>query len=431
MGETLAIRGGKREIPIDVTFYSINEPPMLPEDMEAAIEVIKTGQYQGHPGAHEGSALQEEWAAYVGTRYCISLNSGTAALHAAVAAAGVGPGDEVITSPITFLTSATSAMYQNGIPVFADIDPVTYNLSPASVERAVSEKTKAIVAVHIFGLPADMDEVNAIAQKHDLVVIEDACQAHGAVYRGRKTGALGDLGAFSLERSKGLTSGGDGGLLTTDSEELAQKAEMVGRFGEILKKGQKRDYNAYTLGWMYRMDEVMAAVARSRLRRLDVDNAIRRENCEYLTSQLKDIPGVIPPVAPHDRTHVYYLYPVRFDPRAAGVNVPARLFREKVEAALRAEGAAIGQWLVRPLFESSLFAQRNPYGKGYPWACPLAGAVNYEPENFPETLRFVDGYSIVWNTQSPNGRTQMEGIVAAFEKVFRNLDQCFDGWPLG
>ncbi len=426
MGELLAINGGAREIPLDTVFHSINEPPILPEDMEAAMQVIKAGQYQGRPGAPQISALQQEWAAYVGARYCIALNSGTAALHAAVAAAGVGPGDEVITSPTTFITSATSAMYQNGIPVFADIDPVTYNLAPASVEKAVSEKTKAIVAVHIFGLPADMDEINAIAKKHNLIVIEDACQAHGAIYHGRKTGVLGHLGAFSLERSKGLTSGGDGGLLTTDSEELAQKAEMVGRFGEILKKGQKRDYNAYSLGWMYRMDEILAAIARSRLHRLDVDNTLRQENCKYLTAQLKEIPGLIPPMVPVDRTHVYYLYAVRFSPKLAGLDMPARQFREKVESALRAEGVAIGQWLVQPLFKTALFTMRNPYAKGYPWACPLARKVSYEEENYPEALRFVDDYSIVWNTQSPNGRIQMECIVAAFKKVLSNLDQILD-----
>lgn len=426
MSELLAIRGGKKEIPGEIVFRSMNAPVIAPEDMDAAYEVVKSGRYQGSPGAPQISALQEEWAAYVGTRYCIALNSGTAALHAAVAAAGVGPGDEVITSPITFLTSATSIMYQNGVPVFADIDPVTYNLTPAAVLKAISEKTKAIVPVHIFGLPADMDEINQIAKKHNLLVIEDACQAHGAFYRGRKTGALGDMAAFSLEKSKGLTGGGDGGLLTTDSEELARKAEMVGRFGEILKKGEKRDYNAFTLGWMYRMDEILAASARSRLRRLDADNARRQENCSYLTSQLKGIPGVIPPAVPADRTHTFYLYAVRFDSRKAGVDLPARQFREKVEAALQAEGVAMGQWQPRALFKSALFTMRQGYGKGCPWDCPHGRKVSYKDEDFPEALRFIDDYSIVWSTQGTNPREYMEYYVQAFRKVFRNLDQCFD-----
>ncbi len=423
MAEKLAIKGGNPAVPPSVEKYSLNFPILSEDDIQAATDVLKSGRLMGSPGSPQIAALAQEWAEYVGAKYCIVLNSGTAALHAAVAAAGIGPGDEVITTPFSFLTSTTSIIYQNGIPIFADIDPETYNLDPGRIEEKISEKTKAILPVHIAGLPADMDQINAIARKHNLVVIEDACQSHGAQYKGKKTGTLGNMAAFSLQWSKNLTTGADGGLLTTDNEEFCLRAEMLGRFGEILKPGKRRDYNAYSLGWMYRSDELLAAIARSRLKRLDQQNRLRQRNCEYLTRELSKIKGVIPPFVPEDRTHVYYLYIIRFSPENLGIDTPPRLFRQKVQEALTAEGVDIGQWAGQPIFATNLFKLGRGYGKGCPWSCPYARKVEYREEDFPMTMRFMDDFAVLWSVQPPNGLELMKCYVEAFQKVFEQIDE--------
>lgn len=429
MTSRLAIEGGSPAVPPEMTKYSLNKPILTEEDIQAAIKVLRNGEIMGRVGSPQISALAEEWAAYVGAKYCIVVNSGTAALHAAVAAAGIGPGDEVITTPFSFLTSATAIMYQNGIPVFADIDARTYNIDPKRVEEKINDRTKAILVVHIAGLPCDMDEINAIARKYNLVVIEDACQSHGATYKGKKTGVLGDMGAFSLQWSKNLTTGADGGFLTTNNENFALKAEMVGRFGEILKPDKPRDYQAYTMGWNYRSDEILAAIARSRLKRLDEGNRQRQQNCEYLTKELSKIKGVNPPHVPKDRTHVYYLYIIRFSPEDLGLEIHPRVFREKVEKALTAEGVDIGRWSGQPLFSTVLFKQRVGYGKGCPWECPFGRRVKYQEEDFPVTLRFMDDFAVIWSVQPPNTLELMECYVEAFRKVFENIERVLEYEP--
>ena len=427
MPEKLAIDGGAPAVSPEIVKHSLSEPVFTEQDLQAGIEVLRSGKFMGRAGAPQITGLAEEWTRYVGAKHCIVLNSGTAALHAAVAAAGIGPGDEVITTPFSFLTSATSIMYQNGIPVFADMDPKTYNLDPARIEEKITGKTKAILPVHIAGLPADMDRINAIARKHGLVVIEDACQSHGAEYKGKKTGTLGDMAAFSLQWSKNLTTGADGGLMTTNNEEFALKAEMLGRFGEIIKKDKPRTYNAYQLGWMYRSDEILTAIARSRLKRLDEDNRLRRRNCEALTDGLKEIKGVIPPYVPEDRTHVYYLYLIRFSPEELGIEMPPRLFRQKVQEALTAEGVDIGLWGAQPIFETTMFKVRQGYGKGCPWECPFGrGNIRYDAEDFPVTMRFMEDFAVLWSVQAPNGLELMEGYVEAFLKVFGQMDRVLE-----
>ena len=201
------------------------------------------------PYAPEVSALQEEFANYIGTKYCIATNSGTAALHMGIAAAGIGPGDEVITSAFSFLASATCILHHNGIPVFVDIDPKTYNIDVNKIEEKITEKTKAIIPVHIHGLPCEIDEVLEIAKKYNLVVIEDACQSHGATYKGKKTGNFGEMATYSLNSTKNLP-GGEGGLFVTNNEELRAKANMTRMFGEFVKEGEGRSYKAYTMGWI-------------------------------------------------------------------------------------------------------------------------------------------------------------------------------------
>ncbi|HUT75313.1 MAG TPA: DegT/DnrJ/EryC1/StrS family aminotransferase [Armatimonadota bacterium] len=422
MAVELAISGGK---PV-LQRSDYRDWPVIGDDERRLVnEVLDRGVLAGGT-APQVTALEREWAAYVGTRHCLTTCSGTAALHMALAAGGVGPGDEVITSAFTFLASASCALHQNAIPVFVDIDPRTYCMDPTKLEAAINERTKAIIPVHIQGVPADMDAIMAVAKKHNLFVIEDACQAHGATYKGRKVGSIGNVGTFSLNNFKNLC-GGEGGLFTTDDEDLLHKGVLIRCFGdEVDEASQRRKYNASILGYMYRNQELPAALARAQLMHLDELNAARIANAEYLTRELGQIPGVIPPYCAPDRTHVYFMYNVRFDPIAAGVEAAPRRFREAVEKALYKEGVLVGQWQTMPVPAQDLFQTKLGYGGShYPWAINEAKGITYDynPDQFPVAQELCDTYTIVHGIHPPNGRELMDKIAAAFHKVFAGLDQ--------
>jgi dTDP-4-amino-4,6-dideoxygalactose transaminase len=388
-------------------------------------EVLDSGIVAGGT-APQVSALEREWAEYVGSKYCLTTTSGTAALHMALAAVGVGPGDEIITSAFTFLASASCALHQNAIPVFVDIDPRTYNMDPAKLEAAITPRTKAIIPVHIQGLPADLDPIIAIARKHGLYVIEDACQAHGAEYKGRKVGTFGDVGTFSLNNFKNLC-GGEGGLFTTDDETYLDKGVLIRCFGdEIDEVSRRRVYNASILGYMYRNQELPAAFCRAQLMHLDEHNAVRIDNANYLSRELAKIPGVIPPYCPPECKHVYFMYNVRFDPAAAGVDCERRTFRIAVEKALYKEGMLVGQWQTMPVPAQDLFQSMLGYGGSrHPWAINEAKGVkyNYDPDQFPVAQMLCDTYTVVHGVHAPNGKPLMDKVLAAFHKVFSNLDE--------
>ena len=421
MAEKLAIAGGR---PVLARKDYRNWPIIGVDERRLVNEVLDKGIVAGGNGP-QVKALEEEWAAYTGSKYCLTTCSGTAALHMALAAVGVGPGDEVITQAFTFLASASCAIHQNAIPVFVDIDPRTYCMDPAKLEAAITPRTKAVIPVHIQGCPADLDPIIAIARKHGLAVIEDACQAHGAVYKGRKVGTLGDIGTFSLNNYKNLC-GGEGGLFITDNETWLEKGVLIRCFGdEVDEVSKRRVYNASILGYMYRNQELPAALARGQLRHLDEYNAVRIENANTLTRELAKIPGIIPPYCPPYATHVYFMYNVRFDPKQAGVSCEPRRFRIAVEKALYAEGMLVGQWQSMPVPAQDLFQSRLGYGgTGFPWTINEAKGIRYDysPARFPVAQRLCDAYTVVHGIHAPNGREQMERIVAAFRKVFASLD---------
>lgn len=287
MKEKLAIEGGNPVIqPEDIKRWC----EISNADREAIARVLDRNETAG-PTAPETVALQKEWAKYLEVPHAILTNSGTAALHMAIAAAGVQPGDEVIVPAYSFIASATSVMHHNAVPVFADIERRTFNVDPNAVEAAIHPRTKAIMAVHINGMPARMDRILEIANRHNLAVIEDACQAHGATYTGKSIGSLGTAGAFSLNASKNLPAG-EGGLFVTKDDNVAAKAGLLSKFGELPSSGAERDYHSVSLGWMYRSTEFVAALARSRLRMLDIWNDIRRSNVDQLNRILEQIPGI-------------------------------------------------------------------------------------------------------------------------------------------
>jgi len=386
-------------------------PVIGDEERRAVLEVLDSGVLCG-ARSPQLKSLEAEFARFVGVRHCLATNSGTAALHMAVAAAGVEPGDEIVTSAFTYPATALAILQQNAVPTFADIDPVTFNVDPAAVEARITSRTRALMPVHIHGLPCDMDALGAIARRHDLLVIEDAAQAHGATYRSRQVGTFGDMAGFSLNATKNLPCG-EGGLFVTGNERLLARATSF----RIL--GQSRDEvpldPAHPLdsatdtefagpGHMYLGQELPAAIARVQLRRLEGFNANAAANAAVLNARLAALPGVTPPACPAERTHVYHKYRVRLDPRPLGLKVDATLLRDRVMAALRAEGVEVMHWLDRPVPEMPVFQQR--------WTT-RAG-------EFPKTSSLLAD-SFVVGSQSyplfPQPRLLMEQYADAFEKV--------------
>ena len=425
MSEKLAINGGT---PILQRSDYQNWPIITEDDRRLINGVLDSGTVAGGT-APQVKALEEEWAAYTGAKYCLTTGSGTAALHMALAAAGVGPGDEVITAAFTFLASASCALHQNAIPVFVDIDPRTYCMDPSKLEAAITDRTKAIIPVHIQGMTADMDPILEIAKKHGLFVLEDACQAHGAMYKGKMVGTMGNVGTWSLNNFKNLC-GGEGGLFTTDDEAILNKGALVRCFGdEVDEVSRRRVYNASILGYMYRNQELPAALARAQLMHLDEYNDIRIANANYLTRELSKIPGVIPPYCPPESKHVYFMYNVRFDPEAAGVDCEPRRFRIAVEKALYKEGMLVGQWQDRPVPAQDIFQSKLGYGgSSFPWAVNEAKGIHYDynVDNYPVAKMLCDTYTVMHGVHAPNGIDLMKKFVAATRKVFGNLDQALD-----
>ena len=433
MSEKLAVRGGTPVVP---TQLHVRWPILTAEDKAAVASVLDAGVLSG-PFATQVRGLEEEWARYCGTRHALATNSGTAALHLAVAAGKIGTGDQVITTAFTFLATALAVLQQNAVPVFVDIDPRTYNLDPAKIEERITARTKAIIPVHIHGLPADMDPLLAIARKHGLLVIEDAAQAHGSTYKGKKVGSIGDMGCFSFQSSKNLPAG-EGGIFVTDRDDLRERAHRFREFGEDIRASDRkafdparpldgsREYNSLMMGWMYRTTELTAALARSQLRRLDASLEQTWRNAAFLSDRLAKIPGIAPPYVPSGCTSGFYQYRIRLNPTAAGSSLPPKEFRLKILTALKAEGVEVSLWQTVPVPGQTLFQERSGYGLSCPWKCPLGEEVKYDLAEYPETLKLLQD-SLVIGSHSfplfPQPLALMEKYVEAIQRVFANLDQ--------
>jgi dTDP-4-amino-4,6-dideoxygalactose transaminase len=274
----------------------------LKTEIDAAVaRVFESGQYVGGP---EITALEEEFAGYCGARHGVAVNSGTSALHLALLTAGIEPGDEVITVPFTFYATVAAIGYVGATPVYVDIDPQTFNIDPSKIEAAITERTRAILLVHLYGQCADMDPILEIARRHGLIVIEDAAQAHGAEYRGRRAGSIGDIGCFSFYPTKNLGAAGEGGMLTTNNPEYARTAALLRSWGE------EQRYRPRLKGFNYRLPSIQAAVLRVKLRRLEQWTQARRERAAEYDGWLEHS-GVTRPQAIADGRHVYCLYTIR------------------------------------------------------------------------------------------------------------------------
>lgn len=413
----LAIKGGPKAVPENL----VKPWPLIEDDDRVAVlNSLAGGQHAFGPNC---VAFEKEYAAWNGNRHAIATNSGTAALHMCIVACGCGTADEVIVPAYSWSSSVTCALHHSCIPVFVDIDYATMNIDVAKLEAAITPRTKAILAVHLHGLAVDMDAVLAIARKHGLKVIEDACQAHGAVYKGRKVGTWGDCAAFSFNQNKCLCAG-EGGMFVTGSDEMAARARQLWSFGETRAPSQSRDYHVYALGWMYRTSDLVAAFGRTQLKKLDRNLAAQRENTARLTEQLRGLPGLILPYEPPGCGHNYYNYTIRFDAAALGHGGNPRNFRDKVLKALQAEGVPTGLWQAFILPAMTVFQAKDGFGRGHPWSHPAAGPVDYAAERFPQAQRHCDTHTgMTTPLRYPNGAQTVDAVAAGFRKVLENLDQ--------
>ncbi len=366
--------------------------------------------------------LENEWCRYLDAPFCRAVSSGTAGLHMALWSAGIGPGDDVIVPAYTFTAAALAVLHAGAAPVFVDVDLESYNLDPARIEDRITPRTKALMVGHLGGLPADMDPIIAVAKRHGIAVIEDAAHAHGATYKGRKAGLLGDAASFSINPAKNLPAAGEAGLFVTPHQSYYDRAQGLWLSVTLAAPCEREKYPLATIGYNYRCSVLTAAVAREQLKRLDELNAMRRANCQRLDERLRDIPGVIPPTVPEDRTHVYHMFRVRFDPRAAGVDVTPREFRAKAVAALTAEGVVCRSWMNWTLPELPVFARPDEFERLHPWRRTWPSDRTYDPADCPQARRLVEETAIVPDVPTAVGPEMIDRLAEGFGKVFSQID---------
>lgn len=426
----LAINGGEKA---RKKLFPAHNP--IGEEEKIAVEkVLDKGKlsrflgcwHEDFYGGDEVRTLEKEWAEKFGVKYAVSVNSATSALYCAVGAAGIGPGDEVIVSPYTMTASASAALVYNAIPVFADIEEDYYCLDPNSVEERITERTKAIVVVDIMGQPYDADRINAIAKKHNLIVIEDAAQAPGAMYKCKYAGTLGDMGIYSLNYHKHIHSG-EGGIIATDDDELANRLRLIRNHAEAVVEDMEYANLINMIGFNYRMTEIEAAIAREQLKKLDGLLEARLKNVEYLSKRLEEIPCLEAPKVREHSKNAFYVHALKYNKEIAGVS------REKFIEAVRAElpcfemreteGPKVGCGYVKPLYLQALYQKLVGFGdKGCPFKCSMyEGTLNYSKGICPVCEDMYFEKVITNEFIVPSMKIEdMNDVVEAFKKVWEN-----------
>lgn len=356
---TLAVEGGS---PVRNTLLPYGHQCIDEDDIKAVVDVLRSDWLTTGPKVAE---FEKRFAEMVGAKYAVAVNSGTAALHAAAFAAGIGPGDEVITTPMTFAASANCVLYCGGRPVFADVEADTLLLDPSSVESKVSPKTKAIIAVDYAGQPCDYDALKKITDRHGLILIADACHALGATYKNRKVGTLADMTVFSFHPVKHITTG-EGGMVVTDNPDFAVKLRAFRNHGITADHRQREAdgswfYEMAELGYNYRLPDINCALGLSQLKKLDKFVARRRQIAALYDSAFADIPALFPLAQRDDRKSSYHLYVVRLNLSKLNAS------RLQVFCALRAENIGVNVHYI-PVYWHPYYNKLG-YGKGL---CPVA-----------------------------------------------------------
>jgi len=417
----LALFGGPKTI--QTTFKRYN--PIGVEEVEAAKQVIESGvlsQFLGvwHEDFYGGLKVREferQCAEYFGVKHAVTVNSWTSGLVAAVGAIGIEPGDEVIVTPWTMSATATAILHWNAIPVFADIDPETFNLDPKSVEANITPYTKAIMVADIFGQSADMDALMAIAAKHGLKVISDTAQAPGALYKGKYAGTLADVGGYSLNYHKHIHTG-EGGILVTDNDEIAERVQLIRNHAEVVVGDKGVTNLSNMIGHNFRLGEIECAIGIEQLKKLDRFVQSRQALANRLTEGLHGLRGLRTPVVKPGCTHVYYVYPMVLDIEALGVS------RERIHAALQAEGVAVSKHY-QNIHLLPLYQRKIAYGSmGFPWTSDICRRdVDYSKGICPVAEQLNDstylGFGMcVYDLTEDD----VDLIVTAFHKVWNSLE---------
>jgi perosamine synthetase len=413
--ESLAINGGPkvRERPYPPW-------PVLNEDDVAAVaEVLRSGELTQLTGGAV-AAFEEAFATWHGARNCVATSSGTTAIHTVLAALDIGPGDEVIVPAHTFIASATPVLHQRATPVFADADELTFCLSPQGVAERITERTKAIIAVHLNGHPADMNALFALAEPRGIAVIEDAAQAHGAIYRGRKVGTIGLAGCFSFWEDKIITTGGEGGCVITHDDALAERMRRIRHHGEGPVE-RERAYYHLELGYNYRMSSMQAATGLMQLELLERYLEARRRNAAYLSGRLAGIDAVEPPFVAPETVHSYYKYICRLRPEA-GMEI------DEFVRAVAAEGVPISRRYPTPLPKQPVFREAG-YGDQ---PCPVAERLAEELFTLlvHPTIAEVDLIDVITaigkvagqpgdQTRAPSGDATPDAIAGVLQRMSR------------
>lgn len=408
----LALFGGKK----------IREKPFTPfpviakEEAAMVSEVIKTHRLSGFIAAAGDSFLGGPYVKklegmirdYFKVRFAITVNSATAGLHCALAALNLKSDDEVIVPPYTMSATVSAVLMAGATPVFADICDDDFCLDPVQVEKAVTKHTKAIMVVHLFGCPAKMDKIKAIAKKYKLALFEDCAQAPGALYKKQYVGTIGDAGIFSFNQHKTITTG-EGGFIITNDDKLALKMQLIRNHGEAVIEGMGLDDSfAHIFGYNYRMTELEAAVGAAQFPRLDKLNSHRIELAEYLKKQLSQFKGLTFHKSGKGTKEVYFLLAIKVDPRQLGIT------RDQLVDALNAEGIPFGKGYVKPLYLLPVF-QKNAHKKNRykPGICPVVERLHGKDliNSSPALLRY------------PMNKKDMDDVVAAFRKILGNKNE--------
>lgn len=425
--KNLAINGGS---PVRTKSWQDNFT-LGEEEKKAILKVVDSGYLSLFEGSHTPDhpfsfwggpfvqELEKDWCNYYGIEHAVSMNSATSCLYAAIGALGLGYGDQVITSPYTMSACAAGILVYGAIPVFADVDLETGSLNPDSIESLITEKTRAILLVHQFGIPADMDSIMSLAGKYELKVIEDCAQAHGAKYKGQYVGTFGDIGVFSLNVNKTIQSG-EGGLCITNDDDLRYRLALIRNHGEAVVGPAGYEDITNIVGFNYRLTEIGAAIGIEQLKKLDKLNEIRIGHVRYLNEALAGYDFfATPPNCSHGSNckscqASYYVYPLRYLPEVLGVT------REEFVKALNAEGLCFYQGYVHPLYMQPIYQKKHAFKYGYPFEAPENRDIqtNYQNGACPnaEKLHYRE-MMINEHVRLPHTIADMDDIIKAVSKI--------------
>ena len=423
--DKLAIDGGT---PVRTKDPIIETDVFEQEEFDALVQVAREKKLRRAEAALEYERVIAEW---FGVRHAIAVSSGTTALHIALAAFGIGPGDEVIVTPYTFVASATAVLEQNAIPIFADIDPVYLTLDPEDVARRITPRTKAIIPVSISGTPVDMDPLMKLATEHNLWMLEDACQSLGATYKGKLVGTIGHVGVFSSITGK-ITNTGEGGFVITNDTDLFEKMWGYMDFARKRSMGPASKYHWGLPCTNYRITNMQAAIGTQQMKRAWAMIAKRTENAQYLTEQLQGVPGIILPASPPWGERVYFYYLIRLQPEILGTDML------NFAVALAAEGVydlkylSTTRWML-PQHLEPLFVNKSGYGgTRCPFECPwYEGKVEYYPGLCPVAEKACDEVFWLASIHPLLEKNDLDDIVAAVKKVvFAFIEKKERGIPI-